>query len=64
MTNPTLATNRIAAETKQASILNSFEFKLNGKPITANEIDDLLNTSTDLAERKAVWEASKESGRR
>ncbi len=62
MTNPTLTNNRIAAETKQASILNSFQFKLHGKPITANQIDDLLNTSNDLAERKAVWEASKESG--
>ena len=62
MTNPTLTNNRIASETKQASILNSFQFKLHGKPITANQIDDLLNTSNDLAERKAVWEASKESG--
>lgn len=62
MTNPTLTNNRIASETKQASLLNSFQFKLKGKPITANQIDDLLNTSNDLAERQAVWEASKESG--
>ncbi len=62
MTNPVLTNRRVAAETKQASLLNSFQFKLKGKPITANEIDDLLNTSTDLAERKAVWEASKEIG--
>lgn len=62
MTNPTLTDNRIAAETKQASILNSFQFKLHGKPITANQIDDLLNTSTVLRERQDVWEASKESG--
>ncbi len=31
MTNPTLTNNRIADETKQASILNSFQFKLHGK---------------------------------
>ncbi len=62
MTNPTLTTNRIAAETKQASLLNSFQFKLHGKPITANQIDDLLNTTTDLTQRKEIWEASKESG--
>ena len=62
MTNPDLVGQRVAAETKQASILNSFEFKLNGKPITANEIDNKLEKSVDLAERKAVWEASKESG--
>jgi peptidyl-dipeptidase A len=62
MTNPKLTAARIEAETAQASTLNSFEFKLAGKPITANAIDNLLKSSTDLAERRAVWEASKESG--
>lgn len=62
MTNPLIVSRRIAAETKQASLLNSFQFKLHGKPITANEIDDLLAKSNDLAERQAVWEASKEIG--
>ncbi len=63
MTNPKLVADRIAAETAQASTLNSFEFKLRGKPITVNEINRLLESSTDLAERQAVWEASKESGK-
>ena len=40
--------------------MNGFEFKLNGQKITANEIDDKLEKSIDLNERKAVWEASKE----
>ena len=62
MTNPDLTRARIAAETAQASTLNGFEFKLRGKPITVNEIDNLLQSSTDLTERRAVWEASKESG--
>ena len=62
MTNPSLVARRIQAETRQASFLNSFQFKLNGKPITVNEIDNLLNSSNDLAKRKAVWEASKEIG--
>jgi len=62
MTNPELVAKRVAGETKQASILNSFVFQLDGKPITANEIDNKLEKSTDLAERKAVWEASKQSG--
>ncbi|MBI2948786.1 MAG: M2 family metallopeptidase [Verrucomicrobia bacterium] len=62
MTNPELVNARIAAETKQASILNSFTFRLNGKPITANAIDNLLQSSTNLTERRAVWEASKQSG--
>jgi peptidyl-dipeptidase A len=62
MTNPELVARRVAAETKQASLMNGFEFKLNGQKITANQIDDKLEKSTDLAERKAVWEASKEIG--
>ncbi len=62
MINPDLVARRVAAETKQASILNSFEFKLNGAAITANQIDDKLEHSSDLNERKAVWESSKLSG--
>lgn len=62
MTNPDLVAARIEAETQQASTLNGFVFKLNGKPITVNEIDNQLSTNRNLAERKAVWEASKESG--
>ena len=62
MTNPDLVKARIEAETQQASVLNGFEFKLNGKPITANEIDNQLSTNRNLTERKAIWEASKESG--
>lgn len=63
MTNPKLVADRIGAETAQASTLNSFQFKLRGKDVTANDIDNLLHSSTDLEERRAVWEASKESGR-
>jgi peptidyl-dipeptidase A len=62
MTNPDLVAKRVEAETKQASIMNSFQFKLNGQTITANQIDDKLQKSSDLNERKAVWEASKQSG--
>src|SRR5437773_12043930 len=62
MTNPDLVAKRVEAETKQASILNSFEFKLNSQPITANDIDNKLEKSADLTERKDVWEASKQSG--
>jgi peptidyl-dipeptidase A len=62
MTNPNLVADRIAAETQQASTLNSFEFKRDGKTITANEIDNILGSSKDLKERQSVWEASKQSG--
>src|SRR5947208_8538920 len=56
MTNPDLVAKRVTAETKQASIMNGFEFKLNGQKITANQIDDKLGKSTDPAGRKAIWE--------
>src|SRR5256714_10124477 len=46
MTNPELVKKRVEAETRQASILNSFEFKLNGQKITANDIDNKLEKST------------------
>ncbi|MBI3415138.1 MAG: M2 family metallopeptidase [Verrucomicrobia bacterium] len=62
MTNPELVAARIAAETQQSSTLNSFTFRLNGQPITANEIDNQLSTNKNLVERRAVWEASKQSG--
>src|ERR1700731_2768580 len=64
MTNPELVNKRVEAETKQQSLLNSFEFKLNGQKITANDIDNKLEKSSDLNDRKAVWEASKEIGPR
>jgi len=62
MTNPELVKARIAAETQQNSVLNGFAFNLDGKPITPNEIDNTLASSTNLAQRLAVWEASKQSG--
>ncbi|MDP2138178.1 MAG: M2 family metallopeptidase [Candidatus Didemnitutus sp.] len=63
MTNPELTRARITAETAQASTMNGFEFRLHGQPVSVNEIDHLLATTTDLTERRAVWEASKESGK-
>ena len=62
MTNPLIVERRVKGERLQSSLLNSFQFQFKGKPITANEIDNLLGSSVDLAERKAVWEASKEIG--
>lgn len=54
-----------------AAVLNDslhghvYRLTLPGGPtrtVTPNEIDGLLAASTDLAERKAVWEASKQAG--
>jgi peptidyl-dipeptidase A len=62
MADPDLVRARVEAETRQASTLNGFVFTLGGEPITANEIDDRLRDLVDLGERRAVWEASKETG--
>lgn len=62
MTNPKLVSDRVAAETMQASTMNGFVWKMDGKPISANQIDEILAKSDDLAERLKVWEVSKENG--
>lgn len=62
MTNPQLVADRIAAETAQASALNGYEYRLHGTNATANDLDRVLTTSRDLAERRVAWEASKEIG--
>jgi peptidyl-dipeptidase A len=67
-TIPDVVTARVAAEARQGATLDGFSFKWQPPgtnatvPITANQIDDILQTSTNLAERLAVWRASKESG--
>jgi peptidyl-dipeptidase A len=53
---------RIAAETEQTEKLYGFQFRLHGKPVTANDIDDSLRLEPRLPERLAVWQASKEVG--
>jgi peptidyl-dipeptidase A len=62
MTNPKLVADRVVAETLQASTMNGFTWKLDGKPISANQIDEILAKSGNLAERRKVWEVSKENG--
>ena len=62
MTNPALARARIAAETAQDSALNTFTFHLDDQALATNQLDERLLTCTDLAQRRALWEASKQSG--
>lgn len=59
---PELVEARIAAETEQVETLYGFEFTLDGRPVTPNEIDARLRESDDPDERLAVWRASKEVG--
>lgn len=58
-----LVAERISSETINNEKLFGFEFSIDGKPVTTNDIDDLLEKSKDLAQRKAAWEASKEVGK-
>lgn len=57
-----LVKEKIVASTKQIELLFGYDFKLDGKSITPNEIDEMLKTENNLSERLKVWEASKEVG--
>ncbi len=54
---------RIAAEAAQTEKLFGFNFQIDGKAVTTNEIDNILKSSNDLNERLRAWEASKEVGK-
>jgi peptidyl-dipeptidase A len=54
---------RIAAETAQTEKLFGFDFKIDGKSVTTNAIDEILRESNDLTARRKAWEASKEVGK-
>lgn len=57
-----LVRQRIAAETDQTQALYGFQYLLNGKKTTTNELDDILKKETDPAKRLAAWDASKAIG--
>lgn len=54
---------RIKAETKQTENLFGFDFKIDGKSVSANEIDGILADELNLTKRQKAWEASKEVGK-
>ncbi len=54
---------KIKAETEQTTNLFGFDFQVNGDSVTTNEIDGILEQSTDLQQRLAAWQASKEVGK-
>ena len=58
-----LVKERIAAETAQTEKLYGFDFKIDGKSVTPNQIDGILRNSNDPAERRKAWLASKEVGK-
>jgi len=61
-TVPDLVKERIKAETEQTEKLYGFDFKIDGEPVTPNEIDASLKEENDLDKRLKAWESSKEVG--
>src|SRR5918994_936541 len=57
-----VVSRRIAAEAAQTETLYGYQFRLKGKPVTPNDIDQALRTSKRLPDRLALWEASKAVG--
>lgn len=57
-----LVDKRLKAEAVQTEKLFGFDFKIDGKSVSTNEIDKILRSSNDLAERRKVWESSKQVG--
>lgn len=58
-----LVKSRIKAEADQTEKLFGFNFTLDGKSVTTNDIDEILRTETNPAKRRKAWEASKEVGK-
>ncbi|MCB2205980.1 M2 family metallopeptidase [bacterium] len=62
-TVPDLVKERIDAETRQTEKLFGFNFTIDGKAVSTNDIDTRLKEETLLPARLKAWEASKEVGR-
>jgi peptidyl-dipeptidase A len=62
-TLPDVVSARVEAESRQSSVQDGFTFHIDGKAVTANDIDSILARSRDLEERRKAWEASKEIGK-
>jgi peptidyl-dipeptidase A len=67
---PEVVRARIAAEARAAAVQDGFSYCFEPRaadgtcaaPKTANDVDAVLQDSTDLAERRRAWEASKQIG--
>ncbi|HZW38251.1 MAG TPA: M2 family metallopeptidase [Ignavibacteriaceae bacterium] len=62
-TIPDIVSARIKAEKLQVEKLFGYDFKVDGKSITANDIDEGLMNSTNVDERLKLWNSSKEVGK-
>jgi peptidyl-dipeptidase A len=54
---------RIKVETEAVEKLFGYDYQIDGKSVSTNEIDDMLRTETDLDRRLVAWETSKGVGR-
>lgn len=54
---------RIKAETDQTGKLYGYNYTIDGKPVTTNDIDNILKTETNLDKRLKAWTTSKEVGK-
>jgi peptidyl-dipeptidase A len=67
-TIPDVVAARVEAEARARSQLDGFQFCLERRgdscahPVSANDIDEVLEKSTDLKERLRAWKAAKETG--
>lgn len=53
---------RIKAENEQTQVLYGFQYMLDGKKVSTNQLDDILKKETDVNKRLLAWDASKEVG--
>lgn len=67
-TAPELVSARVSAEAKQSAIQDGFQYRFKDpktketRAITPNQINEILDQSLDLEERRTAWECSKEVG--
>ncbi|MFD2244700.1 M2 family metallopeptidase [Pontibacter ruber] len=62
-TVPDVVKARIKAETEQTEKLYGYDYKLNGKSVSTNDIDNILKNEKDVKKRLAAWQTSKEVGK-
>ena len=59
---PAMIERMVSIEKALESRFNNFRAELRGRPVTDNEIRQVLRDSNDTPERRAAWEASKQIG--
>jgi peptidyl-dipeptidase A len=58
-----LVQRRIAADVDSSRMLHGFTYQIEGRVVTGDELDRILENEHDLRARRAAWDASKEPGR-